>query len=65
VVWDIILPNCYTIPNPIPPPFHDLISIPKALKWCPSTSSDMDTVLKKHTTSIFRQLPEDASSRFP
>ena len=51
-----------------PPPFHYLISIHKAMKLCLSTqtpkSSGMAPVLKKHTTSIFRQPPEDASSIF-
>ena len=29
--------NYYSIPNSIPPPFHDIILIRKALKLCPST----------------------------
>ena len=55
--------NYYSTPTPL---FHDIISIRKALKFCPSrkTPNGMVTVLNKHTTSIFRQPPEDANSIF-
>jgi hypothetical protein len=57
--------NYNSIPNPISPLFHNIISIRKAMKFSFHTdakSSDMDTALNEHTPSIFRQPPEDGSS---
>jgi hypothetical protein len=38
-MWYVIsyFQNYYFISNPIPPPFHDIISMQKALKLCSST----------------------------
>jgi len=61
--------NYYSIPNPIPPPFHDTISIQKGTENVSfptdTKPSGMDTVPNKQTTSISRQPPEDTSSTFP
>jgi hypothetical protein len=60
--------NYYSIPNPILPSIslshfnpqsNEIVSFHTNTK-----SSGMAPVLKKHTTSIFRQPPEDASSIF-
>ena len=51
--------------NPVSPPFNYVISIQTAFKLCPSTQTpNVDTLLNRHITAIFRQPPEDKSSKF-
>ena len=57
MVWASYIQNYYSIPHPISPPFHNIISIRKALKLCPSTQCQIIWY-----GNFFRQAPKDSSS---
>jgi len=68
VVWDTILQKLLFYTKPYPPSIALPYFNPQSNEIVPfhtgTKSSSMAPVLKKHTTSIFRQPPEDASSIF-
>jgi len=67
-VWDIILPKLLFHTKPHPPSISWPHFNPKSIQMLSfhtdTKSYGLHTVLKKHTNSIFRWPPEDASSIF-